>query len=680
MHVHNDINQLPEFTRAVLTIGSFDGVHRGHQKILDRVKEEAARIGGESVVVTFHPHPRLVVDPKSQHIRLLTTIEEKIYLLRKYGIDHLVVVPFTLEFAQMSADEYIQSFVVQHFRPHTIVIGYDHRFGHNRQGDIHFLRWYGRQAGFRVVEIPAQLVDENAVSSTRIRQAIHSGDIRTANKLMGHYFPIIGPVVHGRKMGRALGFPTANVEVREREKLLPPDGIYAAFVTYKGKRHKGALYIGRRPTMDGLEARTVEAHIFDFQKEIYHDRLIVEVVDFIRPDERFESTDRLRQQIMRDLEIARNILVAAEEEGRTQQRRPSVAIVLLNYNTRQLLRQFLPHVLATDYPNFKVVVADNGSTDGSAEFVEAEYPEVQLIRLTHNKGYAGGYNEALQQVSADYYALLNTDLRPEPDWLLPLIEWMERQPAIAAAMPKVRWLRQPDYFEYAGAAGGFLDIHGYPFCRGRIFGTLEKDSGQYDEAVEVFWASGAALVVRAAQFHAFGGFDPDFFAHHEEIDLCWRLKRGGFRVMAIPESVVWHLGGQTLSYGHPRKTFLNFRNSLLTLLKNELRGRLLWLLPLRLVLDGLAALWLGIQQGPAHVVAVLRAHLSFYRLLPTCLRKRKADEEIVARHSIGPDRSRIGRYPHSILLAYYLLRKKTFRQLQWTHKPQTAMAPVRTQA
>ncbi len=678
MQVHNDINQLPEFRRAVLTIGSFDGVHRGHQKILAKVREEAAQVGGESIVITFHPHPRLVVDPGSEHIRLLTTIEEKIHLLRQYGIDHLVVVPFTLEFAQMSADEYIESFLIGRFHPHTVVIGYDHRFGHNRQGDINFMKWYGRKAGFRVVEIPPQLVDEVAVSSTRIREAIRTGDIRTANKLLGHYFPIIGPVVHGKKMGRELGFPTANVEVREKEKLLPPDGIYAAFVTYKNKRHKAALYIGRRPTVDGGRARAVEVHIFDFNKEIYHDRLIVEVVDFIRPDQRFESADALRQQIQRDLDIAKNILDAAEEEEKTTRRRPTVAIVLLNYNTRHLLRQYLPHVLATDYPNLKVVVADNGSTDGSADFVAQEYPEIQVIRLSANKGYAGGYNEALRHVTADYYALVNTDVRPEPDWLGPLIDWMERHPNIAAAMPKVRWLRKQEYFEYAGAAGGFIDALGYPFCRGRIFGTLEKDEGQYDEAVEVFWASGAAFVVRADRFHAFGGFDETFFAHVEEIDLCWRFKRAGYRVIVEPESVVWHLGGQTLGYGHPRKTFLNFRNSLLTLLKNEPAARLWWLLPLRLVLDGLAALMLGVQQGPQHVWAILKAHLSFYRLVPAFLRKRKATEETIARHSIGPDRSDIGRYPGSILVQYYLLRHHTFRQLQWTRRPQSALAATRT--
>ncbi len=669
MKVHNDLKQLPKFEQAVLTIGSFDGVHRGHQKILDCIKKEASHIGGESVVVTFHPHPRLIVDPRAEHIRLITTIEEKIYLLSQYGIDHLVVVPFTLEFAQMSAKEYVEDFLLAHFRPHTIVIGYDHRFGYNRQGDIQLLKWYSHKVGFRVIEIEPQLVDTITVSSTRIRKAIATGDIRTATKLLGHYLPIIGPVVHGRKIGRSLGFPTANVEVRMKEKLLPPNGIYAAFVTYKNKRHQGALYIGNRPSIEGKEQRTVEVHIFDFQKDIYHDRLLIEVVDFIRPDQRFESEDALRNQIAHDLKVCRNILDVAAQEALSHKPFPKVAIVLLNYNTRHLLRQYLPHVLATDYPNIQVVVADNGSTDGSADYIATEFPEVQLIRLSANKGYAGGYNEALKHVHADYYALLNTDVRPDPDWLQPLIEWMERDAHIAAAMPKIRWLRREAYFEYAGAAGGFIDNWGYPFCRGRIFQTLEQDMGQYDDALEVFWASGAAFVVRAGIFHAFDGFDADFFAHLEEIDLCWRFKRAGYKVIAVPSSLVWHLGGQTLQYGHPQKTFLNFRNSLFTLSKNEPSRRLWWLIPLRLLLDGIAALMLLFPHGPSHVWAIARAHFSYYHHLPNILRKRKETLELVSRNSVGPNRTWIGRFRKNILVQYYLLRKRYWSQLNWYAQP-----------
>ncbi len=232
---------------------------------------------------------------------------------------------------------------------------------------------------------------------------------------------------------------------------------------------------------------------------------------------------------------------------------PEVAVVILNYNTRGLLEQFIPKVLQSTYPNLKLVIADNASSDGSADWVQQHYPKVQLIRLAENLGYAAGYNQALQNVHTPYYVLLNSDVEVTPGWLEPLVHMMQSNPDIAACQPKIMAYHQRDSFEYAGASGGWIDAYGYPFCRGRVFDTLEKDLGQYDNPAEIFWASGACLMVHADRFHEANGFDPDFFAHMEEIDLCWRLKNEGFQVWTCPLSTVFHMGGGTLSQQNPKK-------------------------------------------------------------------------------------------------------------------------------
>lgn len=291
---------------------------------------------------------------------------------------------------------------------------------------------------------------------------------------------------------------------------------------------------------------------------------------------------------------------------------PSVAIVILNYNTRGQLQAFLPGVLASDYEHFHVVVADNGSKDGSADWIAAHHPEVRLIRFEQNHGYAGGYNEALKQVDADYYVLLNSDVEVPPSWLRPLVECAERHPDMAAAQPYIFDQKQKNVYEYAGAAGGWIDRFGYPFCRGRLFDTVEDLSTPFEEA-QVFWASGAALFIRAADFHAAGGFDPRFFAHMEEIDLCWRLQLAGKRIYACPDSTVYHVGGGTLKKQSPFKTFLNFRNGLLLLEKNlpaEIRGKTVFL---RMCLDGIAALKFLAGGKWADFTAVFKAHVYFHR-------------------------------------------------------------------
>jgi GT2 family glycosyltransferase len=304
-----------------------------------------------------------------------------------------------------------------------------------------------------------------------------------------------------------------------------------------------------------------------------------------------------------------------------------LALVILNYNGQKFLQQFLPLVVqqAEGYP---VYVADNASTDGSVAFLNTHFPTVRLLQLPRNGGYAGGYNEALDLIrqhygGATYYALINSDIEPTPGWIAPILRLMDGNPRIAACQPKIRDYNRRDYFEHAGAAGGFIDYLGYVFCRGRVFATFEVDQGQYNDNRRVFWATGACLVVRATVFHQSGGFDADFFAHMEEIDWCWRIQRLGYEAWVCGESMVYHVGGGTLPKVNPHKTYLNYRNSLYMLYKN-LPSRWLWAkIIFRLVLDGLSSI-LFLKQGQlADVWAIVRAHFAFYGHLPTLRRQRQ---------------------------------------------------------
>ncbi|HRI59546.1 MAG TPA: glycosyltransferase family 2 protein [Saprospiraceae bacterium] len=339
----------------------------------------------------------------------------------------------------------------------------------------------------------------------------------------------------------------------------------------------------------------------------------------------------------------------------------SVAVVILNYNTRRHLEQFLPSVVANS-PGAHIVVADNGSPDDSVDFLAKHYPEVQVIDLHQNYGFAEGYNQALKKVKADIYVILNSDVEVAPGWMSPVLEAMHNDPAIAIAQPKILAWQEKNRFEYAGAAGGWIDALGYPFCRGRIFSQREEDRGQYDEAQECFWAAGAAFFIRADLYHAFGGFDGDYFAHNEEIDLCWRLKRAGYSVWCIPQSVVYHLGGGTLEYENPRKVFLNFRNSLYSLLKNQPARKLLWLIPARIILDGLAGARFAAKGQFRAIWAIVRAHFSFYSNFRHTVRKRFAAAAVIDQHKVRPQ-NRSGIYPGSIIVAHYLRRVKEFSKL-----------------
>lgn len=305
--------------------------------------------------------------------------------------------------------------------------------------------------------------------------------------------------------------------------------------------------------------------------------------------------------------------------------RPSIAIVILNWNGISLFPQFLPSLVEHSRgEGISLIVADNGSTDGSPEFLEQHFPAVKVIRLGENHGFAGGYNRALSQVDADIFVLVNSDIEVTPGWLEPCVSRLVADPGMAAIQPKVRSWKERHKFEYAGAAGGFLDHWGYPFCRGRVLAEVEEDHGQYDQSLSIFWATGACMFIRAEAFRQSGGFDEDFFAHMEEIDLCWRLKNQGRTIAFEPASLVYHLGGATLSYQSPQKVFLNFRNSLWMLLKNLPQGRLIPVLLPRMILDGVAAAQFLVTGQVSAFRAVGKAHMAFYGSLRRFLRKRKA--------------------------------------------------------
>ncbi|MFZ5942389.1 MAG: glycosyltransferase family 2 protein [Bacteroidota bacterium] len=334
------------------------------------------------------------------------------------------------------------------------------------------------------------------------------------------------------------------------------------------------------------------------------------------------------------------------------------AIVILNWNGAHFLQKFLPSVLAhSRMEGVRVVIADNGSTDHSAELVEKDFPEAELIRLDKNYGFTGGYNRALKQISADYYLLLNSDIEVPEGWLEPLIRFMDETPGAAAVTPKIMDYYRQEYFEYAGGAGGFIDRYGYAFCRGRVFDKLEEDHGQFDRISEIFWGSGACLLVRAELFHAAGGLDEDFFAHMEEIDLCWRLKRMGYTIYYHPGSKVWHVGGGTLSKSNPAKTYLNFRNNLFLLYKNLPPERRKLVLAMRTALDLVSALRFLFRPSIPEFKAVVRAHRDF-------IKNRSKYRGIHLDGEIPKSTTFAEIYPASVVLDFFLLGHKTFDSLR----------------
>ncbi|MFN6944348.1 MAG: glycosyltransferase family 2 protein [Cytophagaceae bacterium] len=299
-----------------------------------------------------------------------------------------------------------------------------------------------------------------------------------------------------------------------------------------------------------------------------------------------------------------------------------IAIVILNWNGRKHLETFLPSVSRYS-EGAAIYVADNNSTDTSIEFIKENYPSIKLLQFTSNNGFCKGYNDALFQIEAEYYVLLNSDVEVTEHWLEPMLSLMESDESIAACQPKILDWKNREYFEYAGAAGGFVDKLGYPFCRGRIFLNLEKDLGQYNDIREIFWATGASLFVRARCYKELGGLDEDFFAHMEEIDICWRMKLAGYKIMYCGQSTVYHVGAATLSKSSPRKTYLNFRNSLFVIYKNLPAHKLFTTILIRLILDGIAGIKFMFSDSYKHVLAILHAHYSFYKNIPTLQKKRR---------------------------------------------------------
>lgn len=330
-----------------------------------------------------------------------------------------------------------------------------------------------------------------------------------------------------------------------------------------------------------------------------------------------------------------------------------VAVVILNWNGKSFLEQFLPKVIEFSKEVAEIIIADNDSSDNSVEFLQQNFPDIRIIQNNINGGFAKGYNDALAQVEADYYILLNSDIEVTSNWIEPIIELMDKDPEVAACQPKLMSYYERVQFEYAGAAGGFIDKYGYPFCRGRLFQTLESDGGQYDEVTEIFWATGACLFVRADTFHKLGGLDERFFAHMEEIDFCWRAKIEGYKIMFCPDSTVYHIGGGTLPKKSWRKTYLNMRNNNIMLYKNIPQNRLRKVFVARLFLDGVAAIKFLFDGGIMDMYAVVKAHWKFFFMIPQLRRERWAKEPQAV--------TKI--FQKNLVYEYFLKRKKTFGEL-----------------
>lgn len=327
-----------------------------------------------------------------------------------------------------------------------------------------------------------------------------------------------------------------------------------------------------------------------------------------------------------------------------------LAIVILNWNGKTLLQKFMPSVIGHS-KEAEIYLADNASTDDSIDFVKTHFPSVKIIQNNENGGYAKGYNEALKHIDAEVFCLLNSDVEVTENWLAPIQDEYQNNPETTIVQPKILDFKNKTHFEYAGAAGGFIDKFGYPFCRGRIFTTIEQDLGQYNDAIEIFWASGACFFIRKNSFEDLGGFDTSFFAHMEEIDLCWRAFNIGLKTKYIGSSTVYHVGGATLQSNNPQKTYLNFRNSLYALVKNA-HGNIVLLVFVRLVLDGIAGIKFLMELKGQHTLAIIKAHFSFYRQIPILIKVRKSSKK------------RSNYYEKtSIVVSYYLRKCKTFNCL-----------------
>jgi GT2 family glycosyltransferase len=330
-----------------------------------------------------------------------------------------------------------------------------------------------------------------------------------------------------------------------------------------------------------------------------------------------------------------------------------IAIVILNWNGQKLLEQFLPSVVDFSSKEATIYIADNASTDSSINYVRSSFPSIKIVKNDINGGYAKGYNDALKSIDADIYCLLNSDVEVTQNWLKPVIDIFKSEKNTAIIQPKLLDFKNKTKFEYAGAAGGFIDLFGYPYCRGRVFNHLETDKGQFNDVKEIFWASGACLFIRAKVYHQLEGFDEDYFAHQEEIDLCWRTQNIGYKIKYVGSSLVYHVGGATLQQANPHKTFLNFRNSLLNVVKNVPKKWFLFVIFSRLLLDGIAGIKFIIELRPIHTWAIIKAHYSFYKNLNRFLRKRK---KLLKKEGYN--------LHNSIVWQYFALGRRKFKQLK----------------
>ena len=333
------------------------------------------------------------------------------------------------------------------------------------------------------------------------------------------------------------------------------------------------------------------------------------------------------------------------------------AVVILSYNGKDLHRDFLPLIVAEANNQYDVVLVDNASTDDTYEYVKENFPTIKLIQHKINNGFAQGYHDGLKQIKAKYFVLLSADFEVSPNWFKPIHAVINSDEKIAAVQPKILYQKDKTKFEYAGAGGGFMDKWGYMFCRGRIFDTLEVDNGQYNDNIETFWAGGGCFFVRADLYHQFGGLDLDFYAHMEEIDLCWRFKNAGYKIAYCGQSTVYHVGGSVISYGSPIKLFYNYRNSLSLMLKNEKISKLWWLLPWRLVLDGISAGPHLLKGDFKSIGAIIKAHFSFYGQVPRLLKKRRANKRL------WNNRNEKGIYNNSIIQQYFFKKIKVAKNL-----------------
>lgn len=655
MQVFRNLDNLPSFKNAVVTIGSFDGLHLGHQQLLKKIKAAAESVDGEDVVITFDPHPRMVVKPNDKSLVLLNELDEKLELLKKSGVSNCVIVPFTMEFSQQSPESYIEDFIIKNFHPKVLVIGYDHKFGHNREGDFSLLQHYQRKGYFDLIKIEKEEIEQIAISSTKIRTAIQQGDITKANTFLGYPYFLTGAIVHGQQIGKTIGYPTANIKVRTPNKLIPKIGIYSCKLTIDQASYNGMMYIGPRPSIEDSDQVSIEVHIFDFNKDIYGKIVRVKFINYIRDDIKFNRLDELSNQLAKDEKEVKKQFKAMNSADND----PKVGVVVLNFNGLNVLKTYLKSLYESciEYP-FDLVVIDNGSTDNSVGYLKREHPEVQLICLGKNLGFAGGYNEGLKDLTYDYIALVNSDVEGTIGWLDPIISLFESNHKLGIAQPKIKSWSHKDEFEYAGAAGGYIDYIGYPFCRGRIFDTIEKDHGQYDDVVEIDWASGCAFVTRSSIFKELGGFDASYFAHMEEIDICLSAKKSGWQILAYNKTHVYHLGGGTLEYETPVKTYLNFKNNLATVLKNYSASSLLFVIPLRLMLDGIAGIKFLLEGRPKNTLSIVKAHFTFYAMIFSLIQKRKK----IKAKTIHP--LKLSSPVKSILWNYYIMKRNYFTKLK----------------